>query len=197
MDFITEFESKENNSSLLKTKFKFEPNEIEQINNLPLSKHKVVLYGKTFETPREVGFFSNDSNGYAYSGNIARSISLDSYPFLSQILNRVNQLTDSNFNGILVNKYNDGSDYIGPHSDDERRLGRNGVVSISIGTERTFRIRNKSNKEFVIDVKVSDGDMYWMKGDFQKHYTHEIPKQKKVKNQRISLTFRRHLNKQK
>jgi alkylated DNA repair dioxygenase AlkB len=189
MDFITEFESKENNSSLLKTKFKFEPNEIEQINNLPLSKHKVVLYGKTFETPREVGFFSNDSNGYAYSGNIARSISLDSYPFLSQILNRVNQLTDSNFNGILVNKYNDGSDYIGPHSDDERRLGRNGVVSISIGTERTFRIRNKSNKEFVIDVKVSDGDMYWMKGDFQKHYTHEIPKQKMSLKERIAIPY--------
>ena len=32
-----------------------------------------------------------------------------------------------------------------------------------------------------------------MKGEFQKEFTHEIPVQKKVKNCRYSLTFRKHL----
>ena len=34
----------------------------------------------------------------------------------------VNNLFKVNFNGILVNRYADGKDYIGSHSDDEKNL---------------------------------------------------------------------------
>ena len=50
---------------------------------------------------------------------------------ISELLNIVNELTQNNFNGILVNHYCDGN-HIGAHSDDERELGKNGVVSISL-----------------------------------------------------------------
>jgi alkylated DNA repair dioxygenase AlkB len=73
-----------------------------------------------------------------------------------------------------------------------RELTNDGVITISVGSDRIFRIREKKTKNFVFDLTVSDSDLYWMKGDFQKHYTHEIPKQKKIKTQRISLTFRHH-----
>ena len=32
-----------------------------------------------------------------------------------------------------------------------------------------------------------------MAGDFQKEFTHEIPAEKKIKEGRISFTFRKHL----
>ena len=105
----------------------------------------------------------------------------------------MNQQTESDFNAILINCYEGGDDYIGPHSDDERTLGRNGVVTISLGQQRVFRIRDKTTRAIVHDIVVEDGDMYWMRGEFQTHYTHEIPKQKRATGTRISLTFRRHL----
>jgi len=54
------------------------------------------------------------------------------------------------------------------HSDDERYLGVNiGVLTISNGEKRKFRIRNKST------IVLADCHMF---GSFQKKYTHEIPK---------------------
>ena len=82
----------------------------------------------------------------------------------------------------------DGNDYIGAHSDDELGLDKVGVVSISYGAERIFRIRDKKTKQIICDESTT----HCSGGDFQKHYTHEIPVQKKVKNSRISFTFRKH-----
>jgi len=33
-----------------------------------------------------------------------------------------------------------------------------------------------------------------MQGEFQKEFTHEIPIQKKILDERISLTFRKHIS---
>lgn len=182
------------NSKLLKGKFNVENREIfnENISNLPLKKHTVVIHNKQILTPRKIGFFSNDSIGYRYTGNILPACKFDNYPFLLDILNKVNEYTQSDFNAILINKYSDGNDYIGPHSDDERNLANNGVVTISFGASRKFRIRDKNTKIIIKDVIVEDGDLYWMQGEFQKHFTHEIVKQLNVKDERISLTFRKH-----
>ena len=96
------------------------------------------------------------------------------------------------FNGILVNKYMDGNDYIGAHSDDETKLDGLGVVSISYGTERIFRIRNKNDRSIVCEELTRHCGILHMGGNFQKLYTHEIPKQHKIKEARISFSFRNH-----
>jgi alkylated DNA repair dioxygenase AlkB len=110
------------------------------------------------------------------------------------LLNTINEKFDSQFNGILVNRYKDGSENIGAHSDDEKNLDEIGVVCISYGAARTFRIRNKSTKEKVLDVLTEDNKIIHMGGDFQKEFTHEIPVQKKVLGTRYSFTFRKHLD---
>jgi alkylated DNA repair dioxygenase AlkB len=97
------------------------------------------------------------------------------------------------FNGILVNKYIDGNDYIGAHSDEENGLDSIGVVAISYGSERIFRIRDKSNKTIVCDEPTTHCSILHMGGNFQKLYTHEIPIQKKIKGSRISFSFRKHI----
>jgi len=178
------------NSSLWKGQFGLSDAERLDIFSLPLVEHTVMMYGKPTKLPRKIGFFSNESEGYRFTGNIIRAEPL--VGVLEAILERVNQQTESDFNAILINRYEGGGDYIGPHSDDERTLGRNGVVTISLGQQRIFRIRDKSTRAIVQDIIVEDGDMYWMQGEFQTHYTHEIPKQKQA-GTRISLTFRRHL----
>jgi ribA/ribD-fused uncharacterized protein len=182
-----------NQCSLLQGKFEITPEDRRSIEGIELQTHKVFVYGKYHDTPREVGFYSDaDIKGYGYSGNILKTQKL--IPALKNILVKVNKITGSDFNAILMNRYRCGDDYIGAHSDDEKALGKSGVVTISFGQQRTFRLRNKKTKEIVKEIQVKDGDLYWMKGcEFQGKLTHEIPKEKGCKGVRLSLTFRKHL----
>ena len=114
-------------------------------------------------------------------------------PCMERLLNVINKTLDADFNGILVNKYMNGNDYISAHSDDESGLDKIGVVSISYGAKRIFRIRDKKTKKIICNEVTTHCSILHMGGDFQKIYTHEIPIQKKIKNSRISFTFRKHL----
>jgi alkylated DNA repair dioxygenase AlkB len=100
-----------------------------------------------------VGFFSDKSSGYRYSNRTMKSIQLSTA--MTELLDTVNRMLGSDFNGILVNQYIDGSDYISAHSDDEAGLDVIGVVSISYGSERTFRIRDKATKGVLCDVNMT------------------------------------------
>lgn len=150
----------------------------------------VIIYGKVCNQRRCVGFFSNESEGYYYSNQLAKSMPLT--PNLEMLMARVNELFSTSFNGILINKYKTGNDYISAHSDDERNLDEHGVVAISYGATRKFRIRNKNTKKLVRDIEMKPYTIIQMGGEFQKEFTHEIPIEKRVKNQRISFTFRKH-----
>ena len=96
------------------------------------------------------------------------------------------------FNYILMSLYRDGNDSIGDHSDDENILSSQGVVAISTGATRKFRIRDKQTRKIVKDIKMHHGMIIQMSGEFQKQYTHGIPVEKRVKEPRISFTFRHH-----
>lgn len=152
---------------------------------------EIFIMGRRCIQKRCVGFFSNSSEGYQYSGQIARSKPLtDELQFL---LDRINLFFESNYNGILVNKYNNGEDYIGSHSDDQRYLDPNsGVVILSYGASRIFRIRDKKTNEKVLDFETSNDTIIQMCGNFQMEFKHEIPQQKRVKDVRYSFTFRHH-----
>ena len=154
-------------------------------------KPQIKLYGKICHQHRSIGFYSNDSIGYKYSGQIALSQPLT--PLLQQLLDFVNTKFTAQFNGILVNKYEGGEDYISAHSDDEKGLDPNiGVVCLSYGTVRKFRIRDKLTKRVECDVPTEPNKIIHMHGDFQKHYTHEIPIEKRISGVRYSFTFRHH-----
>ena len=152
---------------------------------------EIIVYGKPCRQHRNVGFFSDESIGYKYSKKLMASKPLSTS--LSDLIVAINKMLGTQFNGILVNKYLDGNDYIGAHSDDETGLDGLGVVAISYGSERIFRIRNKNDKTIVCDESTTHCGILHMGGNFQKLYTHEIPAQKKIKESRISFTFRKHI----
>ena len=127
--------------------------------------------------------------GYYYSNQLAEKQPLGS---LKPLLEIVNHKFNINFNGILINKYKNGEEYISAHSDDEKNLTDVGVVILSFGATRKLRIKDKSTKKKVLDVPLVSGEIIQMLGDFQKQFTHEIPIEKKVKEERYSFTFRCH-----
>ena len=175
----------------------------------------IIVMGRQCYQRRDVGFFSDESEGYKYSGQIMPSSPLSYVPVLKNLLIMVNKFLLSSFNGILINKYINGEKYISAHSDNENGLYKGGpkkatlfkveeaqpllplggvVASIAYGPGiRLFRIRNKHTKEIVLDYKHKPCTLIVMDGEFQKEFTHEIPIQKKIKDERISLTFRHHI----
>ena len=153
-------------------------------------KPEIIIFGKKCKQQRNIGFFSDKSKGYKYSNKMMESKPLTKA--IRELLDIVNSEFGTQFNGILVNKYMDGNDYISAHSDDEIGLDLIGVISISYGAERIFRIRKKDTKQIIYDTLTTHCSILHMGGNFQKLYTHEIPIQKKIKKPRISFTFRKH-----
>ena len=164
---------------------------IENIQNKLIIRPSIIVFGRQCNQNRSIGFFSNDSIGYYYSNQCAKSQTLT--PSLSELLDTINTMFNSDFNGILVNYYENGTDYIGDHSDDEKGLSNIGVVSLSYGSVRKFRIKCKKTKKKIIDISTESSTIIHMGGDFQKEFTHGIPIEKKINLPRWSFTFRKHL----
>ena len=168
---------------------------VEEVKPLLEKKPKVFVYGQWRHQQRNVGFFSDDSYGYFYSNQCARAQALT--PALKTLLAAINDDYGATFNGILINEYENGTNKISAHADDETALDANvGVVTLSYGAERTFRIRQKVPKKtgpVVCDAKTKHCVALQMRGPrFQADLTHEVPGQKKVLGERVSFTFRRH-----
>jgi len=146
---------------------------------------------------RSIGFFSDhETPGYQYTGQTTKTQPMPD--FLQKVLDRVNRKMGTNFNGILVNRYEDGSEKIGAHSDNTTELSNKKVVGISLGATRKIRFRGmdstgkKAIKGNFIDKQLVHGSLYTMEGMFQYEFTHEVPVEMRVKDVRISLTFRCH-----
>mgnify|MGYP002626206837 FL=1 len=175
----------------------FTPDYYYDLTQLPVNEEPpIVVYGKTVKQNRDISFFSDESIGYKYSGQMMPSIPLKSSRLLSELLPAVNKILGTQFNGILLNRYRSGEKSIGSHSDDEKALDKNRkmVAGLAYGPGiRKFRIRDKKTNKIVLDYDHQPCTLIAMEGDFQSEFKHEIPKQLKVKGERISITFRHHL----
>ena len=179
--------------------YELEPEIMELLNqcvqeiDLELDYHpEIKIFDKICHQQRSIGFYSDTSIGYNYSSTLTPSKVMK--PCLRELLIYINDKFDASFNGILINKYENGLEYIGKHSDDEKGLqSKCGVIAMSFGAVRKFRIRDKLTGKIVLDLPTESNKIIQMAGNFQKEFTHEIPVEKKVKESRYSFTFRRHL----
>lgn len=123
---------------------------------------------------------------YTYSGKTYTGRELPDW--LVELLRKVNTLLGTDFNSILINKYQKGVNTgIGSHSDDEPELGLDPLVaSLSLGYSDTFYLTGVDSCSILLE----HGDLLLMGKGCQKHYRHHIP-YKVMPNTRISLTFRK------
>ena len=155
-----------------------------------LKRGMVTVFGKTHKTPRTIAFFSDTVTGYKYSRHIVPAHPMPLH--MKQLMMYVNQLFGAEFNAVLVNHYEDGSETIGRHRDDEKGIKKAGVVAMSLGAERCMTFRDSSG-QVIADVPLVSGTLLQMSGAaFQALLTHEINKESKVTASRVSLTFREH-----
>jgi alkylated DNA repair dioxygenase AlkB len=160
----------------------------------PAERGKIRMFGKWVTIPRKQKSYLR---GYTFSG--ATNFAENSLPpELECLLKWVNQLGYGEFNQVFVNWYKNGSEYIGPHKDDERDLvAHSAIVSISFGAQRTFRVTNPAVRKWRKDFALKDGAVIVMGGKFQTLLKHGVPATKTSKERRINVTFRQftHTNK--
>lgn len=159
------------------------------LNEIEWQQDDIKIFGKVYKQPRLTALYGINDSSYRYSG-----ITMFPKPFnsvLKEIKTRIEESTEVKFTSVLLNYYRDGSDSNGWHSDDEKELGKNPVIaSLSLGADRTFRLRHKKDKTQRKKLTLQHGSLLLMAGGTQHHWQHCIPKSKKVINPRINLTFR-------
>ncbi len=156
---------------------------------IPFESGEITLFGKKYSKPRLEAFFAENNLNYSYSGQklMTRLFTAD----LHSIKSRIEEKISFRFNALLVNLYRDGNDSNGWHSDNEKELGPDPIIaSLSLGASRKFEMQHKQSKER-FKLILEPGSLLIMLEGSQIFWRHQLPKDKKVKESRINLTFRK------
>jgi alkylated DNA repair dioxygenase AlkB len=152
------------------------------------AEREIVLYGKRIMQPRLVGWAGEVA--YRYSGQ-----TLEPRPFTNTVralTDRVNEFARAHFNHVLLNRYRDGRDNMGMHADDEPELGPEPVVAtLSLGATRRLTLvprRPRDGERRALELP--SGSLLVMRGACQRQFRHGIPREPRVTEERVSLTFR-------
>ena len=148
--------------------------------------------------PRDEAYYGDAGTQYTYSRREYRPLAW--IPELLSLKIRVEQATPAaayarlslpvlGYNAVLCNLYRDGNDSVGLHADAEPEMGPV-IASLSLGTTRLFRLRAKDGA-VAFSERLPGGSLLIMAGQTQKNFKHEVPKEPRVTQPRINLTFRR------
>lgn len=152
--------------------------------------HRIRLFGRLVDSPRLSCWIGDPEASYRYSGT--RFAPHPWPPALRLLRDRLAAETGVPFNSVLANRYRDGRDAMGWHSDDEKELGpRPLIASLSLGATRRFVLRHRSEPALRQALELSTGGLLLMGGETQRLYRHALPRTAKPVGERINLTFRR------
>lgn len=160
----------------------------ELVADVPWQSNTITMFGKQHLEPRRTAWFGEDGATYTYSG-----IRLSPLPWTTTLLtlrDTCERYSNTSFNSVLLNLYRDGNDKMGWHADNEPELGVEPVIaSLSLGVTRRFRFRHRLSKE-IVECELPSGSLLVMSGATQSFWVHEIPRQVRITEPRINLTFR-------
>ena len=150
---------------------------------------KIMMYGKELPLPRLSALYGDNNKPYTYSG-----ITLNPLPWteeLLQIKEKIEMEAKVKFSSVLLNRYRDGQDYVGWHTDAEKELGKNPVIgSVNFGATRKFQLRRIDDHKDKFEVELKHGTFLVMQGSTQHFWQHQVPKTATKIGERLNLTFR-------
>ncbi|KDN39020.1 hypothetical protein K437DRAFT_259223 [Tilletiaria anomala UBC 951] len=183
---------------------------------------KLKVYGRDITQSREIAAYSTSPIlTLKYSGHPVEIHS--PFPrLLQEIADRLSNEdclgNEVGFNHCMLNRYQSGAIHLGKHHDN---LENKVIVTVSLGAARTFILERKKprgSKQATLSARgpadtpspklkssydsdsqhkkiiLGNGSLLVMQGYTQHNYTHEIPKERRIKDPRISITFRQLIN---
>ncbi len=158
------------------------------LQHLPWQHDEAKLYGKHYITPRKVVWYGDRNFNYVYSGVARQALTWDA--MILKLKQQVEQYLNLSFNSCLANLYEDGTQAMAWHSDNDRSLGQHcTIASLSFGATRKFSFRHIHNHE-KIEMLLQSGQLIVMRGSTQQYWQHRISPSQKILTPRINLTFR-------
>lgn len=151
--------------------------------------HRIRMFGREVDSPRLSCWIGDPEAVYTYSRT---RFAPQPWPAaLAPVRDRLRETLGEDFNSVLANRYRDGRDRMGWHSDDEPELGPRPVIaSISLGATRRFALKPRGEGgRLALDLP--HGSLLVMRGDTQTRYRHALPATARPVGERINLTFRR------
>ena len=157
--------------------------------SVPWETHRIRLFGRWVDSPRLSCWIGDAEAAYTYSGT-----RFEPHPWPAELQALRCQLANElgcEFNSVLANRYRDGRDCMGWHSDNEASLGlKPTIASVSLGGTRRFVLKHRQGTP-KIELALPHGSLLLMAGETQTHYQHALPRTAKPVGERINLTFRR------
>lgn len=113
--------------------------------------------------------------------------------YLERLADAIQFVLDYPINFVYCNIYLDGTAGISPHCDlGFKELPKHTkIAALSMGAARKFTLTSKDRTQEHTMV-LRPGDLAVMQGRAQLDWLHSIPREKEVKDPRLSLTFRYH-----
>lgn len=152
----------------------------------PEEYQRIRIHGRWVRTPRWQQAYGAD---YHYTGQVNRALPVP--PLVQPLLDWAREVVDGRLNGVLLNWYDGGlGHYMGKHRDSTvHMLPDAPIVTISLGAERTFRLRPWKGSGR-LDFAAPPGAVFVMPYDTNLAWTHEVPKSANCRGRRISVSIR-------
>ena len=156
---------------------------------VPWEVHRIRMFGREVDSPRLSCWIGDPGAVYTYSRT--RFAPRPWPAALVPVRERLRVTLGEDFNSVLANRYRDGRDRMGWHSDDEPELGpQPAIASISLGATRRFALKPRGEGGSLA-LDLPHGSLLVMRGDTQARYRHALPGTARPVGERINLTFRR------
>ncbi|EEY63961.1 uncharacterized protein PITG_02472 [Phytophthora infestans T30-4] len=169
----------------------------------PKEHDTIMMFGKPTMLPR-FQQLCGEMGSYRYSGKTFEA-QQKFPPGLRHAVQQMQRFVEdpstqhTRLTGGLVNWYENGDHYIGPHADDEKdMMACSPIIALSLGAARRFVFTKKTSKsapqgdEAVarMELQMEDGDLMIMGGTTQRTHKHAVPKMARCREPRISVTLR-------
>jgi len=156
---------------------------------------QVQIFGKWIPIPRKHVAHGDPGLTYTFSNNTIPARPWT--PLLTEIRQCVSQASGYDFNFVLINRYDGGSDYMGEHKDDEKDLCQGyPIASLSLGQARDFVFKHQDQKRGTrkvppVTVQLKHGMLLMMEHPTNSFWYHSLPKRAAARGVRINMTFRK------
>ena len=160
------------------------------LDKIPWEQGVYKMYGKEVKTPRLLWAMRDKDFDIKKSYSITESSIWNEDMII--LKTKVESIINSKkkFKYAQINYYRDGKDYIGWHSDSEVMEG-GFIASVSLGTSRKFQFMNIENNSIKKELMLDNGSLLVMDQNSAKlNWKHRLPKETKINDGRINITFR-------
>lgn len=121
------------------------------------------------------------------------SLDLENFPAVKSVMDKINTQFSCNLNSVLVSYYKSGDVSARLHNDNESTMAPSEPICVlSLGENRKVDFVFNGDAAYITSLQLipDNASLYVMKPGTQEYFRHRVRKDKKLKRERVSLSFR-------